>query len=73
MWNEAERKRKEKSLSSNCTKVVKNVEERKRKSAPNPATLDNLVGSYDPLGSYGGPILTHTLRENIYNFMNFEE
>ena len=44
--------------------ALKGEEERKteeketnRERDPNPVALDHLVASYDPYGSYGGPIL----------------
>ena len=37
-------------------KTEEEQKERNRKRAPNPATPDHLVASYDPHGSYSGPL-----------------
>ena len=38
-------------------KHKKEQKDKNRKRNPNTATLDQVVGSYDPQGSYGEPIL----------------
>ena len=35
----------------------KNREEETRIRPPNPVSLDNMIASYDPQGSYGEPVL----------------
>ena len=51
-------------------KQTKKEKERNRERDPNPATLDHLVASYDPHGSYGGPILKPLRPQGEYNKVN---
>ena len=46
-------------------KQRKEQKERNRDQTPNPSTLGHLVASYDPYGSYGGPIVKSLTRGEI--------